>query len=169
MRRSFLLAAAALLLAPAVGQAQAPLNVYQTIAIAAPAGKVWHTVKNWDNLHGWHPAFASTQLLSGQNDTVGAVRRLTLKDGPSFAESRQRRRLRRSFATRSSGAPAYYRLRLDHPGAGNRPEQLAGGLAQQLRAQAGSQGRCRHGVGDAALPGRLAEPQADDRESERYH
>ena len=86
MRRSFLLAAAALLLAPVVAHAQVPLNVYQTIDIAAPAQKVWDTVKNWDNLHGWHPAFASTQLLSGQNDTVGAVRRLTLKDGPSFDE-----------------------------------------------------------------------------------
>lgn len=86
MRRSFLLAAAALLLAPAVAQAQAPLNVYQTVDIAAPARKVWDTVGNWDNLHGWHPAFASTQLLSGQNNTVGAVRRLTLKDGPSFDE-----------------------------------------------------------------------------------
>jgi mxaD protein len=86
MRRSFLLAAAVLLVAPAVAQAQAPLNVYQTIDIAAPARKVWDTVKNWDNLHGWHPAFASTQLLSGQNNTVGSVRRLTLKDGPSFDE-----------------------------------------------------------------------------------
>jgi mxaD protein len=86
MRRSFLLAAAALLLAPAVAQAQVPLNVYQTIDIAAPARKVWDTVKNWDNLHGWHPAFASTQLVSGKNNTVGAVRRLTLKDGPSFDE-----------------------------------------------------------------------------------
>jgi hypothetical protein len=86
MCRSFLLAAAALLLAPVVAQAQVPLNVYQTIDIAAPASKVWDTVKNWDNLHGWHPAFASTVLLSGQNNTVGAVRRLTLKDGPSFDE-----------------------------------------------------------------------------------
>lgn len=86
MRRSFLLAAAALLLAPVVSSAQAPLNVYQTIDIAAPAATVWDTVKIWDNLHGWHPAFASTQLLSGQNDAVGATRRLTLKDGPSFDE-----------------------------------------------------------------------------------
>ena len=86
MLRSFLLAAAALLLAPVVAQAQSPLNVYETIDIAAPASKVWNTVKNWDNLHGWHPAFASTQLVSGANDTVGAVRRLTLKDGPSFDE-----------------------------------------------------------------------------------
>ena len=86
MRRSFLLAAAILLVAPAVVQAQTPLNVYQTIDIAAPARKVWDTVKNWDNLHGWHPAFASTQLVSGQNNTVGSVRKLTLKDGPSFDE-----------------------------------------------------------------------------------
>jgi mxaD protein len=86
MRRSFLLAAAVLLLAPIVTQAQTPLNVYQTIDIAAPASKVWGAVKNWDNLHGWHPAFASTELISGQNDVVGAMRRLTLKDGPSFEE-----------------------------------------------------------------------------------
>jgi hypothetical protein len=86
MRRSFLLAAAALLLAPAIAQAQSTLNVYQTIDIAAPAGKVWNAVKNWDNLHGWHPAFASTELTGGQNNTVGATRRLTLKDGPSFDE-----------------------------------------------------------------------------------
>jgi mxaD protein len=86
MRRSFLLAAAALLLAPVAAQAQTPLNVYQTIDIAAPAPKVWDAVKNWNNLHGWHPAFASTELISGQNDVVGAVRRLTLKDGPSFEE-----------------------------------------------------------------------------------
>ena len=85
MRRLFLLAAA-LLVAPAVARAQTPLNVYQTIDIAAPARKVWDTVKNWDNLHGWHPAFASTQLVSGQNNTVGSVRKLTLKDGPSFDE-----------------------------------------------------------------------------------
>jgi hypothetical protein len=86
MRRSFLLAAAAVLLAPAIGGAQTPLHVYQTIAIAAPAAKVWDTVKLWDNLHGWHPAFASTQLTGGQNGVVGATRRLTLKDGPSFDE-----------------------------------------------------------------------------------
>jgi mxaD protein len=86
MRRSLLLVAACLLLAPVVARAQTRLNVYQSIDIAAPASKVWDAVKNWDNLHGWHPAFASTELVSGRNDVVGAVRKLTLKDGPSFDE-----------------------------------------------------------------------------------
>ena len=113
MRRSFLLAAAILLVAPAVAQAQAPLNVYQTIDIAAPARKVWDTVKNWDNLHGWHPAFASTQLLSGQNNTVGSVRRLTLKDGPSFDEELtcvRRRSHEAALQDHRRSAVAHYRL-----------------------------------------------------------
>ena len=86
MRRSFLLAAVAVLLAPVVTRAQTPLHAYESVDIAAPAGKVWDVVKNWSNLHGWHPSFASTELISGQNDVPGAIRKLTLKDGPSFEE-----------------------------------------------------------------------------------
>jgi hypothetical protein len=86
MRTLFLLAAVAALLVPVATRAQTPLHAYESVDISAPAHKVWDTVKNWSNLHGWHPAFASTELISGQNDVPGAIRKLTLKDGPSFEE-----------------------------------------------------------------------------------
>lgn len=80
---SVLLAA---LLTPFAAGAQNTLNVYQTVDIAASPDASWNAVKNYDNLHGWHPAFESTQLTSGQNNTPGAMRRLTLKGGGSFDE-----------------------------------------------------------------------------------
>src|SRR2546430_8944902 len=35
-----------------------------------------------------HPGFASDELVSGGNGKVGAVRKLTIKDGPTFTERR---------------------------------------------------------------------------------
>ncbi len=86
MKRSVLVVTFLLLCAPLLASAQSWLNVYQTADINAPASKVWALVNGWDNLHGWHPVFASTKLVSGQNNTVGSVRQLTIKDGPSFDE-----------------------------------------------------------------------------------
>ena len=43
-------------------------------------------MRDFDSLNKWHPGFASDELVSGSNDTVGAVRKLTIKDGPSFTE-----------------------------------------------------------------------------------
>jgi hypothetical protein len=86
MRRSLLIWLGVLLMAPAFASAQSTLNVYQTIDIKASPQKVWDGIKNFDNLNGWHPAFASTVLTSGQNNVPGAMRKLTLKDGPSFDE-----------------------------------------------------------------------------------
>jgi mxaD protein len=76
----------ALMLAPFAACAQNILNVYQTVDVDASPGDTWNAVKNFDNLHGWHPAFESTQLTSGQNNTPGAMRKLTLKGGGSFDE-----------------------------------------------------------------------------------
>jgi mxaD protein len=72
------------LCAPALAGAQGTLN--ETVEIGAGAGLAWDTVKNYDDLHGWHPAFESTQLTSWTNNTPGAMRRLTLKGGGSFDE-----------------------------------------------------------------------------------
>jgi hypothetical protein len=74
------------LLVPAAAGAQNTLNVYQTVDIAASPAEAWNAVKSYDNLHGWHPAFESTQLTSGRNNTPGAMRTLTLKGGGSFEE-----------------------------------------------------------------------------------
>lgn len=74
------------LCAPLLALAQSTLNAYQIVEIQADARKVWDIAKNWDNLHGWHPVFANDELTGGSNNTVGATRRLTIKDGPSFDE-----------------------------------------------------------------------------------
>jgi mxaD protein len=67
--------------------AAAPLlHVTQTIEINASTQKVWKAVESFDSLNTWHPAVAKDELVEGTNDTVGAVRLLTLKDGGTIKE-----------------------------------------------------------------------------------
>jgi mxaD protein len=75
------------MLACAYAQAAAPrLTTSKTITIDAPASKVWHTVKDFDGLNKWHPAIATDEIVEGKNNTVGAVRLLTLKGGGTIKE-----------------------------------------------------------------------------------
>src|SRR5882757_4132485 len=62
------------------------LKVVKSVNIAAPVDKVWNAVKDFDSLNKWHPGFASDEIQKGENNKVGAVRKLTVKDGPSFTE-----------------------------------------------------------------------------------
>lgn len=68
-------------------QAQGVLNSYQSVEIKAPVEKVWNAVKDFDGLHKWHPVFSNDVIKSGTNNVVGAIRTLTIKDGPSFDET----------------------------------------------------------------------------------
>lgn len=68
-------------------QADSVLNAYQTIDIKAPIDKVWNAVKDFDGLARWHPVFSADVIKSGKNNVVGAIRTLTVKDGPSFDET----------------------------------------------------------------------------------
>ena len=73
----------------AAGQAFAAapwLHVSQTVDIQASAGKVWDAAKNFDQLNTWLPPVAKDEIVAGQNNTVGAVRLLTLKDGGTVKE-----------------------------------------------------------------------------------
>jgi mxaD protein len=63
-----------------------PLQVKKSITIAAPAEKVWEAAKNFNGLNTWHPALASDEIVSGTNNTAGAVRLLTLKGGGTIKE-----------------------------------------------------------------------------------
>jgi mxaD protein len=63
-----------------------PLRVVESVIIKASPAKVWATIRDFDGLNKWHPGFASDELVSGGNAQVGAVRKLTIKDGPSFTE-----------------------------------------------------------------------------------
>lgn len=80
--------ALALLALPLVALAAAagPLKVTKTVEIKAPADKVWAVVKDFDSLNKWHPAFAADKIVKGTNNKPGAVRALTIKDGPTFTE-----------------------------------------------------------------------------------
>lgn len=79
--------ASALSIASGQVYAAAPwLHVTQTVQIQAPAGKVWDAAKNFDQLNTWLPPVAKDEIVEGQNNTVGAVRLLTLKDGGTVKE-----------------------------------------------------------------------------------
>jgi len=75
------------LLACGFTQAAAPqLTVSKTITIDASAAKVWHAAKDFNALNTWHPAVATDEIVEGKNNTVGAVRLLTLKGGGTIKE-----------------------------------------------------------------------------------
>ncbi len=77
-----------LMLAPCVTRAddRALLVVAEMIEIDAKPAEVWNFVKRFDGLVEWHPAFASSVIVKGQDGKLGAVRALTIKDGPTFTE-----------------------------------------------------------------------------------
>jgi mxaD protein len=62
------------------------LAVSKTITVDASAAKVWHAVKDFNGLNTWHPAVATDEIVEGKNNTVGAVRLLTLKGGGTIKE-----------------------------------------------------------------------------------
>jgi mxaD protein len=87
MKRMTAVALTVSLLACGASWAAAPdLTVKKTVTIAAPADKVWDAAKNFDGLNTWHPALASDEIVSGTNNTAGAVRLLTLKGGGTIKE-----------------------------------------------------------------------------------
>ena len=79
-------AIAALFAVPALAAPPKMLSVTEKVTINAPATKVWDAVKNYDALPSWHPGFAKDEIVKGENNKVGAVRQLTIKDGPTFTE-----------------------------------------------------------------------------------
>ena len=129
--------AAALSIASGHVQAAAPwLHVTQTVHIQAPAGKVWDAVKNFDQLNTWLPPVAKDEIVEGQNNTVGAVRLLTLKDGGTVKEKLLAYTPRPArFAIRSSRASAGEPLHLGGDSEIRGQGQVDGHLVGPLQAQ----------------------------------
>ncbi|MEO7425672.1 MAG: SRPBCC family protein [Fibrobacteria bacterium] len=63
------------------------LKVSESVEIKASPDKVWEKVSNFGDLGGWHPAVKTTEIVSGENGVVGAVRLLTLQDGGTLKET----------------------------------------------------------------------------------
>jgi mxaD protein len=72
--------------AAALADAPKTLKVVKTVNIQAPVDKVWNTIKDFDSLNKWHPTFARDEIVKGDDNKPGTVRKLTIKDGPSFTE-----------------------------------------------------------------------------------
>src|SRR5580698_4854424 len=81
-----LLLGAALLQGTALADPPKPLRVVESVEIKASPDKVWAAIKDFDGLNKWHPGFSADEIVSGGNGQVGSVRKLTIKDGPSFTE-----------------------------------------------------------------------------------
>jgi len=84
-KSALLLASLALAAATPALAARPELKVAEHIDISAPPAKVWEAVRNFDNL-GWHPAVGSTAIDKGSNNTKGAIRTVTIKDGAKLVE-----------------------------------------------------------------------------------
>ena len=82
-----LLAVLGLVSLPAQADGRPLLVVSEAIEINAPPAKVWAFLKRFDGLKDWHPAFAKSEIIKGRDGQLGAVRALTVKDGPTFTET----------------------------------------------------------------------------------
>ena len=86
MKKLLKLALASLAALSFSAHAEGILNSYVSTNINAPASRIWDVVKDFDGLDTWHPVFSGADLKSGTLNVVGAVRTLTIQDGPSFDE-----------------------------------------------------------------------------------
>ena len=61
--------------------------VYASSVIAAPAARVWETIRDFNGLPNWHPAIAESRIESGAPaDQVGCIRAFRLRDGGFIRE-----------------------------------------------------------------------------------
>lgn len=83
MKKLLAIIALAALSFNAAAHGPSPQKVEKTIVIKAAPAKVWAVVKDFGNIHAWHPAIASTKLEKKGDETF---RTLTLKDGGTIYE-----------------------------------------------------------------------------------
>ncbi|MGH8231047.1 MAG: SRPBCC family protein [Steroidobacteraceae bacterium] len=88
MKRALAVMAFAALAVPCLASA-APLKklkVVETTTIKASPDKVWDTIKDFNAIDRWHPGISKDEIIKGENNKPGAVRQLTIKDGPQLKE-----------------------------------------------------------------------------------
>ena len=88
MKKFLALLALAILPLTAAAHGPSPQKVEKTIVIKAAPAKVWAIVKDFGNMHTWHPSFASTKLeqKKDENGEMATFRTLTLKSGGDIVE-----------------------------------------------------------------------------------
>jgi carbon monoxide dehydrogenase subunit G len=99
------LALAAGVAAPASAHGPTRQKVTETIAIAAPADKVWGIVKDFGALQNWHPAVAESPADKGNEE--GSVRQIKLRSGGALTETLEAydaSKMRYSYRAKDGGA-----------------------------------------------------------------
>jgi uncharacterized protein YndB with AHSA1/START domain len=62
-------------------------EVYASSVLAAPADRVWATLRDFNGLPDWHPAIAESRIEgNAPSDQVGCVRAFRLQDGGFLRE-----------------------------------------------------------------------------------
>jgi len=62
-------------------------RIFVSSVIAAPAGKVWDRVRDFNSLPSWHPGIRESQIENGDpSDKVGCVRDFYLQNGDRIRE-----------------------------------------------------------------------------------
>ena len=147
------------------------LHVPKAVEINAPAQKVWKAVESFDALNTWHPAVAKDEIVEGTNDTVGAVRLLTLKDGGTIKEKLlafepKARKFRYAIL---EGRAAGERLHVHLDRGVRRQGQVHGDLDGAFPPQGYERHPCRQrerqdrdGYHHGRVPGGAAEPEEND-------
>jgi carbon monoxide dehydrogenase subunit G len=99
------LALTAGVIAPGAAHGPTRQKVTETIAVDAPADKVWSIVRNFDALKNWHPAVAESPADKGNEE--GSVRQIKLKSGGALTETLEAydaTRMRYSYRAKDGGA-----------------------------------------------------------------
>jgi len=86
MKRLAMVLLGLMLSCAALAENRSLLVVSEVIQINAPPAKVWNFVKPFDSVPRWHPAFSGAEIVAGRDGKAGAIRALTIKDGPTFTE-----------------------------------------------------------------------------------
>ena len=81
-----LLATAAFLSPPAFAAEANELSASQTIHINASAETVWAIVGNFDGQARWLPLIEKSKIVAGTNNTIGAIRLVTRRNGTKVTE-----------------------------------------------------------------------------------
>jgi len=77
--------------APVMAQSAAhSVSVREEVELGVPPARAWDAIRDYLAWPAWHPAFASTKLLSGDGRSKGSVRLLTATDGAQFTEELMR-------------------------------------------------------------------------------
>jgi len=74
------------LLTSAMASFAGGLTVSKNVTVNASPETTWKMIGDFNHLDVWHPVVVASKLMSGDSQSVGAIRLLTLGDGATITE-----------------------------------------------------------------------------------